>query len=976
MTQLNYSEIAKVRNNPGRVINLVLSRVEQALGNPNQTFESLTHPFPVAIDLIASFACSGIDRIANAEANIYSYNASKPEEIYRHMADDDFWGMFGQPSSSTIRYAIPVEEIERLAVPYEESSGSVVNAYKKLCIPRDTVINVYGLKFMTLNTIEIRLMKAGHIQVVYSSTDTNPFFPLETNILERNQAIVSGHEYLYIDVPVKQLECDVKRNLNVSPSSGLKTRISFKDKLFGVRAWLYRKDLGRYFEMSIVYNNEVIDPNVLTLAITLNQDGGYYDAVIPDAYVNNGMGLGTITILTYTTKGYMQQDLDEIRYQQHTPEYLDHGFDNEQLDKYSAPILSVNNSEWKIVKAVTGGANPRSFNDLKESYRMNARRNSLPVSDNQLSFSYQEYGYELVKATDYGTGRMFKLTREIPEEISKKNPVETVGCYTGAISYSLDELKKTGVVYDNGKRVTIPPRTLVKVGDYTNTVLPKVEIDALKRLRNDEIVEYTNNNFTVFNPYHYVVDTTNDQLACRAYLLDSPEFRFQNFLFDRAQLGIELGVGSIGISLVENGYLIRLVTRSDKNYKQLLDKNLAVQLFFNPADATTQASIKGKLVGKTADEERVWEFLLETGFDIDKRDLISFQNFDMFGEPQSSVLAKLEDNIGLLFLMEGTDDGRESKSDRKIDASLFEKRMLVMAELGYRVTFGRRLKHLHTRIRPVKGSAIYEKYESDVPDTYTEDKWQYDKDGHLVFGKDNRPILEHRAGEVMVDKDGNVIYKHYKGQIVRDAEGNLVKVAPERMKFHMEFFGFDGVYYFTNDSYDTDFVNATKNYISNIVMADMAFFASKVLDLSVVVYQPKKKLGFVPVVINNQMETNMKADISFQITFYVTKSGHTSETLHTALTKSSSEIINRVLKNPTFAKSRLTDEMRKVMTDEVIDFKIMAISGGQEIDVMTNLDGTSGFGVRKILELTGDDIRSVKESIVVNFMKHFKEKAI
>lgn len=976
MADLTYKDIGNVASNPARAINMVLSRVEEAVSGNRSRFESLSHPFPVALDYITAQSMALLNRMSDAESSIYPIHAEKPEDIFRHLPDDEYWGLFGYPSQATVKYAIPMQEIERLAVPYRDVSGTVVNSYRKLVIPKDTRINVYGIPFLTLHAIELRLMAAGHIQCLYDTSVRNPFFPIESNVLSRNMANINGYQYLYIDVPVYQMEVNIKRGLTVTPSAGLKGRIDFPDKLFGVRAFLKPNGPGAVArEIAISYNNQSFDNDVTTLVLNLNQDAGYIDYEMPIVYVNNETGLGKLNIVYYTTRGAYEQDLSELRSAQHDWEYIDTDYERGQLDTYSAPIKDVNNAQWEIQSSVVGGRNPRTFQELKEAYRFNARRNSLPVSNNQLTYAFKDYGYELVETLSYPTGRLFQLTREIPTNLNKANTGRSVGCFVGSLSYSVNELRDSGVVYDNGRRVTIPPRTLIKVTEYGNFVVSRTEIAELAAKRNDEIIEYSNNNLTVFTPFHYVLDTTNDQVEVRSYLLDNPYIRYQNFLYSKEKLGIELGVKSMAIESTNEGYIIRLITISDRLYKNMNDNRLGVQLHFRPADAKGNAAIKGVLEGKTEDGERIWKFVLKTNYDVDARDLLLFKDFMMYAEKQPNSVSTLEQDLHVLFLMEGRDDGEESDSDRAIEAALFEEPMMVIVEVGYRVIFGKPLDNLYTRVRPYKGDARYERYEENVPQLYQADTYKRDENGYLVF-ENEEPVLEHQAGEVMVDQDGNTIYQHLKGEYVYDDNGKLVELDIAKIRFHMDFFGLDGVYYFSTDKYDNDLVQSTKNYITNIIMQDMKHFADKALDLTRIMYIPKMKLGYVPVVIDSQTETTVRADLSFQVVFYLTKAGIQSKTLTDALTQSTKQIIDAALQNTTFAKSALIEQVRRSVTDDVIDFKITALSGNKDISVVTNLDGTTGFSVRQILEMSGEEVRSVKPSIVFSFVKHFKEIAM
>lgn len=971
--ELTFDELNRIANNPGRAISLVLDRTAEAFAGKRIAFESSSHPFVRALDTICSESAGLINRVGDVESRLYREHARKPADLFRHMSDYEFYGLYGYPSEATMRFSLPMNEIRRLAIPYEEQSGTVINRYRKLVMPKDTIVEVYGVPFSIVHAIEFRLMEAGHVQVVYDSKSNHPFYNITTNSLDRRTVTMLDEEYLYVDIPVKQLKGEIKRKIAITPTAGLREVYTYKDKLFGVRAFLTPVGNEPTREIRIAYNNQVFNHNEVTLTIDVDQDNQEFTYSIPEVYINNRRGVGTLTLVVYTTKGAYEQDLKTLRTQTHTATFLDFDYGTDQLGRYEAPMREVNNSAWEIQTAVSGGSNPRNFLQMKQEAINNSRRQSVPISENQLSNYLGAYGYSATKLIDMYIGRLYQLTRELPTYTDAEKKSVSVNAYIASVMYSLDELRDSGVVYDNDRRVTVPPGTVFDVTGTNTRILPKAQMLEIALMNTDELLDYVNSHMLVYTPFHNVLDTTSGTVKIRPYMLDNPKYDNQNFLYEKETLGVELSVSSILVEHLENGYRIVMRTRGDDTYKKMPDDKVAAQLYFTPADSSEIATLKGEVLGRDQDNNRIWSFMLESNFDVDVRDMLSFTNLHMFGRPAKSVHAELKTDIKVMFLVEASEGEKPTEQDLRIDAVLFGPNKTCLIEVGYDVIFGKALKNLYHRAHPVLGDEQYQHYPEDVPEVWPEDTFKRGPDNQYIF-EDGRMVLEHRAGDPMLNEDGKPIILHYKGSLVRDETGAPIKLKESQLKYYMDFVTFDGNFRFSNDQYDLDFAQRTKDYITDVVMQDLANFSSQMRDKTELMFSPKIKLGMIDVVINSQFETKVRADLSFNVVYYLTPAGIRSDTIRPALKSLTSNVINQMLKNSTVSNNDILRALKDALPTDVVDVRLNALADDQEIDVVSNMDNTTSFSVRKRLENTGDGVASVKESISFAFLPHFKNK--
>lgn len=969
---ISQDELERLANNPIRGINLVVNEIEANWFGGKVQLNSKSHPAILNIDLILGTSHGFLNRLGDAHSRKFLLHARNVSELSMNMGDEERYGLFATPAGSTVMFGLDVENFMKIAVDRVVTVGTNTVTYKELLIPKDTILPVNGYDLWIMNGVRIQYNERSGWKVVYDSDTNNPMLPISDNLLARDFKEVDGRIYLLVFMPVVQMSCKATENKTANEASGCRGVIDYTDYLYGVRAFL-TNDQGMQ-EIRVSYDQDVFDPLTVTLAISIDTVNNRYAYEIPDVYLadGNARGRGTVSIYTYTTKGEMTKDLSKVSAKAITPNYQDYRYGSGTLDKYAAPLTSAGGLLWQVSEMVTGGKNPVPFAEMKRRVILGRQQRTLPITENNLQGVVESYGYNPVKAIDYMTKRAYALTKELPIQ-DNKNFYAPMSCYVGSYLASVSDLVASGVVLDNGGRVTVPHNVLFNVNNPTSRLVNALTKAQYQSMTGEQLVDLMNNNTLVYTPFYYVIDTTSNQAVMRTYHLDSPQVVFQTFLDENPALGIEVGVGSLTMSHREEGYLITLVTKSGESYKQLEHSTLGIQLSISPQDTSSMASIAGKLVGLTEDNERIWEFELDTRFDIDVNDVMYFTNFNQFGTVQPSTGTPLELDMTFIFTRAGDKQITNSDIDKKIDDAIFPMPMVGIIETRYRTKFGKRLANLYSRIRPLVGEAQYQKYDVDVPETRTTTKYLRDEaTGNLIFDEETgQPIVEYRVGDIVYDGNGKPRILYRKDVDFVMVDGQYVELAPRYKKYHWDFIAFDANYMFSKDAYDIEFAQDTKDFFVNVITVDMESFGTQALDQTMLYYQPRSKLGYQRVMVNSNYETVLKQDLSFSVTYYLTESGYRNANLREALEKSTAKQINIALFNATtIGMGELTQVLKANAGAEVVSVKISALSGDNTIDVISNLDDLTGFSVRKHLQLSSDGLVSVQEEIDITFQPH------
>lgn len=968
---ITQDQLVALADNPERGIDILLADVEANWFNKRVQINSKAHPAILAYDLILGTTHGLLNRVDDAISKVFADHARNISELAKHMGDEEKIGIFGNPSSSTLLLGIQIDAFTKLAKEETVTVGKVTNKYRVLLFPKDTEIIFNGVYFAIENGIEIRFRDSSGYQVVYDEKVPNTQAPIRQNILKRDFKVENGYRFLTIEVPVRQLQCLPTEGLTSNASSGCRGSITYFDNLYNVRAFIQRPNSNVKQEIKVVFDQDVFDQDNITLALNIDTTNKTFDYEIPDVYIQNGSGVGTISIYTYTTLGELIKDYTSVPLKEVKVNYQDYRYGAGRLGPYSEGIRNSGAIAWAAMEPTRGGTNPRPFLEVKESFLLGRRTRTLPITNNNLEGTVETSGYNSVKVIDYLTGRQYSITKELPVQ-KNKSFYSAMSCFVGSHLASANQLVNSGVVLDNGKRITIPHNVLFDVTDYTTQLVSSVIRDRYLGLTNEELVELIVNRTLVYTPFYYVMDLTNNQAVLRTYHLDAPKVNFQTFVSENEALGIEVGVNSISVEHQDNGYLITVVTQSSQSYKQLENDSVGVQLSMNVTDSVSLGSVKGTFYGLNENEERIWQFKLSTNFDVDVNDVIYLNNLWMFGQPQYSVGTSLAPTMSFIFTMDGDPATTDTPSDRRIEQAMFDTPQLAIIETSYSVTLGSRMNNLYSRIRPLVGEGQYKRYEQDIPQTFAADVLKRDPDtGNLVFDSEGKVIILHRAGEVEHTADGKPILKYLKNDIVLDVNGNPVPLGPRNLLYHFDFIGFDGAYYFSRDAYDKEFAQETKDHFTNTIDADMKYFDTLMLDRTGLFYQPRSKIGSQEVIVNSNYQMSLKQDLSFVLIWYLSETGYKNQNLKESLLAASPKLLNEALAGATrISTGELTTILLKDAPDDVRGLKLSALAGDSSIDIISNEDALTGFGVRKILRLTSDQLISVQEAIDITFMPH------
>ena len=535
----------------------ILDRFEDVTGN---AIVDPNNPASVIMEGFASLASSMVRSIEDTvRPAIYPARANTAEDLFKHLSDYDYVDVFASPASTTV--LLILDKLYTLV----NSVGTTEDAsYKKLIIPRSTVITVGTHTFGLYYPIEIRSsLETGQITITYDTSEVNPLKSMTSNKLEYDIKIHNNRELIYLKVPCYQFETNIVENV-MTPGTGLKVNVDYTNKFYAIRCFAQVltnyghesdvEDKWEEKELSLCVGGQTYDPGDPTVVFTPDLENNKVKLEIPYVYFTEGRIRGTLRSIIYTTEGEMnyQIPLD-------TTDVCSLDMFSKLTDDTIAPYVN----PFKQMPAlavvpistnIIGGSNGLTFEQLRSQVVSGSIRSNTIQTPADIDAFFAKEGYTTTLLKDGITDRVF-ITRATLKNASGE--VVSADDTDTLFDFRADVLKDYDTIAVSGDNVfTVYPSTLYK---YDNDKGVSVPLTALERKRlmglsPAEKVAAFNNNVYTLSPFHLQVDTSSKYPTTTTYDMTDIDVKSQELITERTdEVPCQLTLIASTITLVENG---------------------------------------------------------------------------------------------------------------------------------------------------------------------------------------------------------------------------------------------------------------------------------------------------------------------------------------------------------------------------------------------------------------------------------------
>lgn len=955
-----------LRRNPSLMQYMVFNEMDKALnglgtGAINYDIPDATLPFAFAMECGIIETTTVLDAMESISRSLFPELAITSEDLYKHMSDDDYIGRFASPAKTTFELLLGYDEVVAKAVSFD-SEGN-----RKLTIPRLTEFKAAGIPFTMQYPIDIKVSRHNGVNITYNMDRVSPIETLSSNILDWNVSLISDRKILVIKIPVNQMQVSTYTDA-LSPSTLFQTSYTIKDKFFYARA--YMNTGNGWNELYTTHSDLVYDPMRVTVVFKVVDN--VLQVSIPAIYTNLRMAVGSIRVDIYSTLGTIERDLGAYK----TTQFDWHLNDIDDVKTFVSPLRNFNVAQPIARDIVDGGADGIVFDKLRERVINNTLGPSnVPITNVQLEDAVDRKGYTLVSNVDNITNRQFLATRKLdtPKEI---NLASGAGVTMSELILDIESVSGSKHVHDNDTAVTILPSMLYSFVNGKVTMLSDARIDSLLAGAPEMRAREANSNRFVYSPFHTVLDVSDYGLDARPYYLDNPEIKEKLFVGENVTANMQATIDSYYVEKVPEGYKFLISIDASQSLKDLGPDSIIIQFGYKPQGENGWASGNAVFVDRLG-ELLLYEFVLETNYNVDRGGRLHTTNMSMFTDVQVRFATSLETDIEVTVIVADavSPSYKANLLDTLVQSHLLPSRFMCVVRERLVTTLGYDLTKLWRRSRPVPGAENYVKWENDVYAYYKQDVYETHPDGSTKItikpdGSLEYTILHHKGDPILSAGDVHV-KEHIAGQAKTDVNGKPLLLKPRKLLHEVSMLMVDGLFYFGTEDSIVEYRKTVPMTFVKWIKNDIESLSSQLLEQAKIYLYPTNTFGDTLVAVREGYVTAISVEQSLNITLFMRPIDFSNPTIRPALTANIKQVLNEYLNRKVISISDIIAKLKDVMGESIMNIDINGLGGtDNNYTILTVRDDAARLTIRKRLVVLSNQELIVEDDLNFNFMVH------
>jgi len=613
-TPINYLE--KYRD-PLNIQTLYLSTLEEKITN-GASIGDTNNVFSFCVEMNSYLSGHFMNEIANNFAPLYSSRAQTSEDLYKHLADNEYIGLFYTPASCSLEIVMDAQYLIANAESFNEY-------YKKVVIPKESTFNLSEFKFGIYYPIEIRINKfTNTFQIAYDGVTygVNPLHTLSQNTINHKIINFKGLELLSFNIPIYQFETETIIEELISQTGFVKA-FDYTTNFYAIR--IFNFTANSWVEIKKTFSDQIYDPTTLTAKVSLQIQLNKVNVIIPQIYFTEGL-IGTkLKIVIYSTLGAIDVDTTEIPLNDVSVLF-------QSTDASVIPYSSIFNTiqtldVYPASTRILGGANGYTFEQLQERVVNNSFYNKVLITPKDIDVWFGSNGFKSFQYQNGMLNRVYYCLKNFTDTLGETIPAAMLPAY-----FTIENLTNTKTIMNNGDGTyTVLPNTLYLYSVANNTTIPltNAELDAFSKLSKTQLVSALNNNIYLRSTLFTKVNTNSQFPYASSYSLDSPEITETTLIAENIEMNTQLTVVSSVIANSPNytGYQITLTVQRTEDLIKIAPNNFVIYICINYQNKTYYTTATH--IGKTATGLDLYTVDLTTQFIINERKEILINNLSV-----------------------------------------------------------------------------------------------------------------------------------------------------------------------------------------------------------------------------------------------------------------------------------------------------------------------------------------------------------
>ncbi|WP_233874750.1 hypothetical protein [Paraburkholderia adhaesiva] len=768
----------------------------------------------------------------------------------------------------------------------------------------------------------------------------------------------------------------ISRTGPCTPSRAFALTIPISDQFYYCRVYAQDPSTNLWVEIEVTYSTEIYDPltptAVVTLATSTQTGASQATIAIPQVYTSTGLLNQNIRVDLYETKGPLNMNLSNYAANAFSATFL-------AIDKHDETIFTAPMSTFSALivysdQVVLGGTNAVDFLTLRQQVIDNSvGPQSIPITQAQIEDVLGQQGFGVVKNIDNITDRVFLATAPMPQP-ANTDLITAATSTIETVTLSVADAVQNSAVIDNGTSITVTPAALYQ---NSNGVVSMVSDSIVSQLAamspGSKALAITGGRY-LYSPFYYVLDLTANEVAWRAYRLDSPAVVTKLWVGENDSTGLQVSTNTYTLACTATGYQLTLATTSSAAYQALDNSQVFCQLSFVPPGETARAYLQGALTGKTSSGERLFTFDLSTNFNVDANGNLSLTPFLMYTTTPRLTAAPLTTTFDVIYSTSAAMSPAWQKAavDSVVGTFLVPQGTVGITNEQLVIRFGQYLDTLWAHCRTVVSTLQYQTYQVNIPYYYQDDVYEIDPEtGSAITIVDGEPrfTILHYKGDPVLNADGTPSYQFKVGDVIL-INGNPVPVNPRGVSQELDIMMIDAVYRFATDSVAPAYVGQLVDTVVGWLTGEFETFNDNLLENTSLYYYPVANMGSVQVWGPDSILYNIDAAQSFQVTCLVAATVFDNDDLKQQLQTITISTINTQLQNDVVSMSAITAALSEVYGNDVISFVASGLGGTLNLSAVTLVDRSTQLGIARQLVANADGTLSVKENVVVSFVSY------
>ena len=948
--ELTSEELKKYVYDPTIIQHDILEYVSKASdGDLNIT--NPTNPFVMLMETAAVTSANAAIESKSVIRAKYPSLAIQPHELYHHITDNELDNMFSTPSVVNMLFYINLMDLKNNGYTSENGGKSTI-------IPKGTAIEIAGVTFTILNDIYIKVNSDNTVFVEHRNNE-DPISIKDLGILK--SAIITDAEgipWVLFESYIKQI-----RKVSVSKSiialEGFKHDITINDSYYysNIR---YKNSLtnNEYVNLSKRHNEEYIDETTPSVYISVFDKNIRYQ--IPDIYLANGMISGNINIDVYDTKGKLYLPVNKFTF---------NDFKITLGDTTTTPEAATIKNIALIANSrdiVNGGKNALTLEELRDSIIHNTTgNNNLPITSKEIEKSASFNGYDVFKALDVVTDRIYIASKNTPY-IDSKLIYSKIDTFFNTVNIILSEVSSNNVLNNNDTFI-IKSNTIFKEINSIVTVVNDDDLDYVNKLSNVDKTRYFKDHKYFFTPYYYIVDKTDGETDAKVYDLDSPKLENLSIIGKNINIPYKVNTDKYTVIKTNTGYKVIISLITNKEFKQINPDKIKGELTIDILSGGTTVNIPGEYNAITG----YMEFNIDTDFYVDRDNFIEITNG--ISEVYTKKVKLINTITIYIYTTELTVTDEVNYLRSEIVTESKNTNVVVFSKEKIDLLFGNELTYIWSKLYNTYTERKYKRYTTTIYKTYSEDVYSVDPTTGSKFkittDTDGKKVLTseiiHHKGDYILDSNGDKVILYKSGDVILDTNNKPIIDTMSGLSRNIDILMLEYEFKLATTLAYKNYLISDLDLIRANLLNDMSKLNDKVLENTKILYKSYKSSKLVSIIAKNSI-TTIPYITKPSVILYITDKSYYNpsdlDNIYTVIGK----IIHEHLDKTDIVLTSIKEDIMNSLAMKIVAIKITGLDNVGDTEAFTIQDKTRRLTLDKKLVINNNNELIVKYNIDIS----------